>query len=126
MARCKSRPSPEHIVIQFPVLAEMKGEPVTDRSLYDTQSISATAGEKLLYKILGLKVGLQPATVARRLLFKGLAAFIKDRQLPENLDEIYDSAMAMVEQDDQLRTIKQVLESQPEKKGRKARRTATR
>lgn len=110
--------SPVTLVVDFAKGVLMKRERKPQkRQLYDTQSISASTEEKVLFEILGLAEGIKAATIARRLLFLGLSEYIKHRQLPETSAEadIYKEAMALVETDPSLSAVKQVLDRQPQR-----------
>jgi hypothetical protein len=46
-----------------------------------TQSVAVSEDEKQLLEVVAVANGMRPATAARHLLFRGLAAYLKDKQI---------------------------------------------
>lgn len=89
--------------------------------LYESQTLSVTVEEKLFFEALAMQEGMKPATLARRLVYMGLASFLKDRQLrlPRPEIAIHQELANLVENDPALRAIKEILEKQPSRVGKK-------
>jgi len=89
--------------------------------LYESQTLSVTAEEKLFFEALAMQEGMKPATLARRLLYMGLALFLKDRQLrlPKPEIVLHQELAKLVDSDPALRAIKEILEKQPSRAGKK-------
>jgi hypothetical protein len=83
--------------------------------LYNSQTLSTTNEEKLFFEIVSMLEGLKPATVARRLMYRGLAQYLKDGQLrlPEPEPVIHAEMVKLVETDPTMKQIKQIIEQQP-------------
>lgn len=98
-------------------------------SLYYSQTVSVSEEEKLFLDVLAMHEGMKPATVARRLLYMGIASYLKDRQLrlprPEPL--LHEELAKLLESDQMLRTIRDIIQRhqrQPSRAERKARRAS--
>src|SRR6266496_627012 len=112
-------------LIDFPggrrTMKKEKGERRGRQRLYDSQTFSVTEDEKLLLEVLAMHDGMKPATLARRLVYMGLALFLKDRQLrlPKPEIVLQEDLAQLVAGDAALRTIKEILEKQPSRAGKK-------
>jgi hypothetical protein len=119
-------PTLKEPVILFPIreATMKKKEERRDRGrqrLYDSQTFSVNEEEKLLFEVLAMHEGMKPATLARRLVYMGVALFLKDRQLrlPKPEMVLQEDLVKLVETDPALKTIKEILERQPSRSSKK-------
>lgn len=119
-------------ILTFPNGGQELGKKKDGMTTYDTQSISANAGEKLLLKVMATKKGgkFKPATIARLLFYRGLEAFLKDKNLDteKSQDELFELLTKYVESDSDMRVLKRVMEkhlpTEEDRKETKQRKTS--
>lgn len=84
---------------------------VTITKRESTQSIAVSSEEKELIEILSAAHGLKPATLSRKLLYRGLYDYLQDKQIeaPELDSEIFSSVCELIESDKRLSKAKEVI-----------------
>ena len=87
---------------------------------YGSISIAANEDEKLIVETLAKNEGIQPSTLARQILYRGLEEFLKDQKFRGQLleGEIFQTVTEMVERDAALQKAKAAVLVDRENKAR--------
>lgn len=81
---------------------------------YETQSVALSEDEQLVLGIFAIQTGESMSSVMRALMYKGLNAFLTDKNLMvahDNALEILTHAMQQIEDDPDLRSLKSIITS---------------
>lgn len=84
---------------------------------YDNQSIALTSEEKESLEILHTWSGVRPATLARALYYRGIAAFLKDGKIKTAQDEeqLAVDLESYIDEHEQLRQARQIVRARKDR-----------